>query len=134
MEELQIRILNYIDRWITLRENNISITEYCEDVNAKTVAIYGYGKLGRHLLWELQNNGFLVPWIMDKRYDEIKLKDDSIKILPPLEIKEIPAVDMIIVTALSDFREIEAELSKHTECIIVSIDDIIERIEEKNRS
>lgn len=133
MEETQKQILICLDKWMTLRERKITITDYCKHKNAYKIAIYGYGKIGRHLLYELQQNGFLVAWIMDQRAENIKLNAENIKILAPDGFDTLPEADMVIVTVLDDFRSIEAFLCKYTEMPVVPFYELFDRVWEKNK-
>lgn len=131
MEEKLRKLLKFMDEWMSLREQGITLTRYCKERNVKSVGVYGYGKLGRHLIWELENEDFHIPWIMDQRCDAIKIVNKDCKMLSPTEMTHMPAVDIIIVTALEDYYRIEAQLCKYTKTEVVSIEQILTFIQEK---
>ena len=125
MEEKNKKILGYLDKWTGLREQGITLTKYCRDRKAENIGVYGFGRLGRHLVWELENEGFTVPWIMDKRYDVISINNKKCRLLSPEEMGSIKDVDMIIVTALEEYYSIEAQICRHTNVEVISIEQIL---------
>ena len=125
MSEKQQRILNCIDKWMGLREQGVSLTKYCKDRDINAVGVYGYGRLGKHLVWELKNEGFCVPWIMDNRRDSISLKYEECRLLLPDEAEQIKGEDIVIVTAIDDYYDIEAKLCKYTNVEVISLEQLI---------
>ena len=131
MYNKQKDILYCLDKWMELREQGITLTQYCKERDAVRIGVYGYGKLGRHLVWELENENFFVSWIMDQRYNCIRLENQQIKILSPSEMLNVEEVDMIIVTALEDYYDIEAELCRYTDVEVISIKEILKSLIEE---
>lgn len=125
MNGKQQRMLYCLDKWMRLREQGITITEYCKERNAKLIGIYGYGRLGKHLVWELENQNLCIPWIMDRRYDDIHIDNKGCSLLSPDDRVHIQNVDMIIVTAIEDYYDIEARLSRFTNVEVMSLEQLI---------
>lgn len=72
-----------------------TIVYYLKEMGVKTIAIYGYGFLGKILYKELQSTEITVDYIIDKR----KIIDADIKIVEPES--EWPPVDAIIISPLA---------------------------------
>ena len=129
MVEKYYRIAKCIDRWLTMEENNTGIKSYCLDNNISTVGVYGYGIIGRHLTWLLENEKIEVKWIMDKR--NLNKDKININVIGIDEISIVP-VDIIIVTAINDYDRIENQLCKKTTIPVISFEAVIDEIENFN--
>lgn len=108
------------DRWLQIRQEGKSLTEYFQQHNYKSVAIYGMKELGERLYDELNGSGIMIPYIIDRNADEIYADVDVVKPDDRLE-----PVDVIVVTAITFFDEIEKMLSKKVSCPIISLEDIL---------
>lgn len=128
MEEKNKKILRYMDKWMELREQGITLTKYCRDRKVQFVGVYGFGRLGRHLVWELENEGFTVSWIMDRRCEIITIENKEYRLLSPEEMELVKNADMIIVTALEDYYNIEAQICKYTSVEVISIEQILDML------
>lgn len=124
-------IAKCMDIWMNLRENNNSINEYFKLREIQKVGIYGYGILGRHLIWEIEQSGGLinVEWILDKRADSITTL--HYPVYQPDRIATIDSPELIVVCAINDFEEIEAFISEQTRVPIISLDSIIKECNRK---
>ena len=108
------------NRWIQLKQDGISLAEYFHDQHYKTVAIYGMKELGERLYDELTNSNISVAYVIDKNADSIYA---DVNVVTP--DSELDTVDVIVVTAIYYFDEIEEMLSKKVSCPIVSLKDIL---------
>lgn len=101
------------------------ITE-CYEV---AVAVYGAGELCIHLLRDLEKAGVLCSGIFDRndRLDEIA----GVKISHDLEsfLREIRGAEVIVVTAVFAYDEIEGLLKEKTDIKIMSLEEIVEGME-----
>lgn len=111
------------DQWLRIRQEGKTLVEYFEKNDYKTVAIYGMKELGERLYDELENTGIEVRYIIDKNADAIYADVDVVT--PDDELKP---VDVIVVTAIYYFDEIEENLSDKVDCPIVSLEDILYEI------
>ena len=111
---------NMLNQWLYLKQNDKSITKYFEDNNYKSIAIYGMGEMGSRLYDDLRNSDISVKYAIDKKavgtYEDLVVYD--------LE-DEFEDVDVIIVSAVSAFDEIEDELSDKVKCPIISLEDVV---------
>ena len=108
------------DRWLSIRQEGRTLVEYFEKQNYKTVAIYGMKELGERLYDELEGSGITVRYIIDKNAD---LLYADVDVVTPDE--KLDPVDVIVVTALYYFNEIEEMLSERVDCPIISLEDIL---------
>lgn len=111
------------DQWLRIRQEGKTLVEYFERENYKTVAIYGMKELGERLYDELEGSGITVRYIIDKNADSIYADVDVVTPDDTLE-----PVDVIVVTALYYFDEIEELLSEKVDCPVISLEDILYEI------
>lgn len=108
------------NQWLQLRQEGKSLVEYFKRNNYKTAAVYGMKELGQRLCNELKGSGVTVVYAIDKNADSIYADMD---IVTPDE--ELVPVDVIVVTAITYFDEIEEELAEKVDCPIISLEDIL---------
>ncbi len=107
-------------KWLEIEQKGHSICSYFTESGYKTIAIYGMKELGERLYDELQGSGITVKYVIDKNADSIYADVD---VVTPDEALE--PVDVIVVTALYYFDEIEEMLSEKVDYPIVSLEDIL---------
>lgn len=115
-----MKMVKILDYWLKLKEDKKDIAKFLEKMGYDNIAIYGIGYLGKHLVDELNKSELNLNYIIDKKIDRI---EENIKIYKPNDI--LPKVDIIIVTAITEFDKIFDELEKKMECPVVSLEDII---------
>lgn len=108
------------DQWLRIRQEGKTLAEYFERNDYKTIAIYGMKELGERLYDELQDSGVTVRYAIDKNADSIYADVDVVT--PDDELEQ---VDVIVVTALYYFDEIEEMLSEKVDYPVVSLEDIL---------
>lgn len=113
---------NLLIEWLKIHQEGKTLVSYFEKNNYKTVAIYGMKELGERLFEEFKASEIEVKYAIDKNSDvyaevEVLNTEDA-----------LPAVDVIVVTAIHYYDEIKEMLSKRTQCPIVSLEDIIYEI------
>lgn len=113
---------NLLNDWMDIRDRGGNIFDR---YNYSSVAIFGAGRMCKHLLSDLKKTQIQCRRIYDKN-DELNEVND-IPILHDLEeyLDSINGVDAIIVTPVSDYIEIEALLKNKTILKIVSLDEMI---------
>lgn len=110
--------MNCLDRWMGLLENGISLDKWILSNGYKTIGVYGYGIMGRHLIDQLSKSEVKVAFVIDQQKGKFYLdvpvigKDDT-----------IPECDVIIVSAFYFFDEIKNRLS--TDVKIISLHTIL---------
>ncbi len=118
-------ILLCMDRWMSLREQKVTIMSYFKNRGLNSIGVYGYGRLGRHLVWELENEGYHIPWIMDQRYSVINIDNKECLLLSPDDMSHLGEAELIIVTALEDYYDIEVKLCRAASVEVISLEQII---------
>lgn len=108
------------DQWLQVRQEGKTLVEYFTKNGFKTVAVYGMKELGERLCDELKGSEVTVSYAIDKNADSIYADVD---VMTPEEA--LPEVDVIIVTAITYFDEIEEMMCKKVDCPIVSLEDIL---------
>lgn len=113
--------LNFLDRWMLLRENGIKIEfGFCRK-KINTILIYGYGIIGKHLLRELADSGITVMGIIDQK----NVFAPQIDSYTP--DKELPKADAIIVTSFYYLEEIKNALKENKVTMpVISFEEILD--------
>lgn len=111
---------NMLNQWLMLKQEGKNLETYFNDMNYKTIAIYGMGEMGNRLYDELKDSSVKVLYAIDKEagstYSEIDV----------YEVEDsLPEVDAVVVTAIFAYEEIEDVLSEKVDCDIVSLEDIV---------
>lgn len=109
------------DNWLILNERGDTLEQFFKGKNIKEIAVYGYGKIGRHLVAQLSDSNIHINYVIDKRKDSM-IADN----IPCYQLSDhLPAVDAIVVTPICEFSEIRNKLRKVTSTEIISMEDII---------
>lgn len=114
-----------LDLWMECREEDRSVAAWLRAQGIANIAIYGLGMLGRHLLWELEKEGYPVCYSIDRQQEgwPSDLKVYSLD-------DELPAADAVIVTVMYDFNRIQTILSKKRTWKIWALDEVLDRMKE----
>lgn len=112
-----LRILNC---WFMNYQKGNRIGKYLSERGYRKVAIYGLGMLGERLYQELLDSEIEVAYGMDRRI---------FSGFAGLEIVQSPdmskEVDAVIITAVTDFTYIAADLAEKLSCPLISLEDVI---------
>lgn len=108
------------DQWLQIRQEGKTLVEYFTKNGYKTVAVYGMKELGERLCDELKGSDVTVSYAIDKNADTIYADVDMVT-----PDDELAPVDVIVVTAITYFDEIEDMLSEKVDCPIISLEDIL---------
>jgi len=111
---------NLLNQWLMIKQEGKNLEQFFLDKNYHSIAIYGMGEMGNRLYEELKGTSIEVKYAIDKNagktYSElevVELEDDLKK------------VDVIVVSAVFAFDEIEVELSEKMDCPIISLEDVV---------
>lgn len=113
-------ITGLYERWMRLKTRSGGVFTFIRDNEFKKVAVYGMGTLGRSLCDELAYNGIEIVYIMD-RDKNVRYREYPCYTMQD----ELPEADVIIITPITSFEEIQAGLAKQVDCPLLSLDDII---------
>jgi len=114
------RMLKVYSYWLMHKG---SYAEYLNRLGVRKVIVYGIGYLGKSLVDELNDSNVKILYALDRNPAETV---SGLKIVTPTAIKE--GADMVIITAIANFKEIKKEIEKYVNCPIVSIEDVVYRI------
>lgn len=111
----------FLDNWLTCKEQNYSFGDYISKNNIQTVAIYGMGKIGKHLKYELEKAGIEIAYVIDEGENIIYSKETRYNLRDAL-----PLVDLVIVTPMEEFEEIKNKILDNNKMLhVISVDEII---------
>ena len=115
-----LRLFLLANRWIKVKQDGLRLGDFIDKLGYRTVAIYGMGELGITLINEFGENGASLLYGIDRNASLIHA---SIDIRKPDD--DWMPVELIIVTAVSEFNEIEITINKKINCAILSLEDIL---------
>lgn len=109
-----------LNQWLMLKQKGILLEEYFLKKGYGTIAIYGMGEIGNRLYDELINTNIVIKYGIDKSnsnpYNSLEIKNiDS----------ELEPVDIVVVSAVYDYYDIEELLKSKVDIPIVSLESII---------
>ncbi|MDF2802136.1 MAG: hypothetical protein K0S61_2039 [Anaerocolumna sp.] len=111
---------NLLNEWLILKQSGKSLESYFIANEYNTIAIYGMGEVGLRLYEELKDSSICIRYAIDKNDTQTYPELDVLEIDDALE-----EVDVIVVSAIFAFDEIENELKKRVNYPIVSLDEVI---------
>ena len=112
---------NLLDRWMTSKEQDYQFTKYFCENNLQSVAIYGMGKIGKHLKYELKKAGIMISYVIDEGETVIYGKEEHYTLKD-----DLPMVDTVIVTPIHEYEEIRKRiLNNNSKLKVVSVERII---------
>lgn len=107
-------------QWVALKQEGRNLKEYFEANEYKTIAVYGMKELGELLVEELKDSGITVQYVVDK--DVSNIVTDLPKHTPDDKLEE---VDVMVVTAVYYYQDIEEKMSENVDFPIISLEDIV---------
>lgn len=118
-----LELYKVMGQWIEAAQNEQFMAEWLRQNKYTTVGIYGMSLIGERLYVELMDRGIQVAYGIDRLSRDYL---DGIKVYKP--DAELPQVDAIIVTAVSDYKEIKEQLEKKVKCPVLSFRDILDEL------
>ena len=112
---------NVLNNWLKIKNMNRSFQTFFDCNYIKTVAIYGMGELGKRLYEELKLLNVDVLYGIDKNAKNLII--DGLDIIT-LE-DSLPKVDIIIITPVHYFEEIEKDILKKGDYNLVSLEEMV---------
>lgn len=114
-----------LQRWLSIKLENITFAESLANRGIYSVAIYGMGYLGCCLFDELEYSNVEIKYVMDK---DIGYADDILKVVRIDE--KLPEVDAIVVTVLGDISAICNRIKRNGCYRIISLKELLDWCEE----
>ncbi|MDE7131957.1 MAG: hypothetical protein K2O65_09200 [Lachnospiraceae bacterium] len=109
-----------MNQWVKIKQDNKSVSKYLEEQGFKNIAIYGMSYAGETLYNELKGTKINVEYGIDRNPGTIYT---DLNVVSPDD--DLQDVDVVIVTAITYFDEIEEMLSEKMNCPIFSLEDIL---------
>lgn len=113
-------IMQMFNQWLINRQEGKNLAKFFEVNGYKSIAVYGMSYLGERLVDELKGSIIEVKYTIDKNAENI---------FADMEVKhpedDLPEVDVVVVTAVYNFDEIENELSRLVNCPVISLEDVL---------
>lgn len=107
-------------KWLEIRQNRHSLSEYFEQNNIHNIAIYGMGALGCRLYDELEGSNVRVRYLIDKNPNGMdRIFDFS------LLNKERLDVDAVVVTVVSLEEKIICEIREYGYTNVIGLSEVI---------
>lgn len=112
--------------WFCLCNQGMSAAFFLRSRGVKTVAVYGYGYLGRALLEDLEHGHVKVSYVIDKNAGFLHLDKKCCTMEDRLE-----AVDAVVVTLVSDEEKIVQCIKRKLNAEVFLLEDIIADLSKK---
>lgn len=111
-----------LNQWLVFKQAGIGLDKILKEQNIKTVAIYGMGIMGRHVLRELISSDIVIKYGLDnKKMTPI----DGIPVKSLREELEIPDLIINSVLKIPDKENIEKEIQEVVGCRVISLDTLL---------
>lgn len=124
LNEKNDAILKVFSKWMNIKNQGKSLSDFFRANGYNSIAVYGMHYLGECLVNELKDTDVQVKYAIDRNADYI---EGDIAIVRPEE--KLKSVDVVVVTAIYFFDEIEEMLYEKVDCPIISLEDIIYELE-----
>lgn len=123
MSDKHLALYLMMNQWVKVKQEGKSLASYFEEKGYREIAIYGMSYAGEALVRELEGTGIRVKYGIDAKAVNIYT---DIEVVTPDDVNE--EVDVIVVTPITFFDEIEIKLSEKVNCPIISLEDILDEI------
>lgn len=111
---------NLLNKWLINKNQQKKLEYFFYKNNYTTIAIYGMGELGKNLFYELKDSKIKIKYVIDKN------KSTIISDLHVIDIEDkYEKVDVIVVTAISEFDKIKEELNRKVMYPIISLEEVV---------
>lgn len=112
-----------LNHWLYIKEKNVDFSDYFKKYNYNTIAIYGMGKLGKHLYNELNHGEIQVSFGIDQNseYCDCEIKVYTLN-------QQMPEVDAVVITIIDQYAEIGRLLSGKLNCSMITIEEILQEL------
>ena len=112
-------MFNIMHLWKEISEKGHSISEYFLSRNYRRIAIYGKGKIGRHIEKEVIKSGIEVAYYIDRN----EMLQDGISCIGPQSI--LPQCDCVVISVIDGMSNVKNALNESFAGDIKSITDVI---------
>lgn len=124
MSDKHLALFLMMNKWVKIKQEGKNLVSYFEKKGYKRIAIYGMSYAGETLIEELRGTDVQVAYGIDKNANSIYSEIDVSSVEDSLG-----DVDVVVVTAITFFEEIEQVLKTKVNCPIVSLEDILDSMQ-----
>lgn len=110
-------------QWVSIKQESKNLADYFEKKGYRKIAVYGMSYMGDVLIDELKDTNIQVAYGIDKNASSIYSEIDVLTMGD-----ELAEVDVVVVTAITFFDEIEQTLSKKMDCPIISLEEVLSEV------
>ncbi len=115
------KYFNLLDKWLLRKERKENFFDSLKQNGIKSAAIYGVGKIGKHLKHELEKEGIQVQFVIDEGENMIHEEDEHYNLRDKL-----PLADVVIVTPIDEFEEIKGRILNNNKFLkVISAEEFI---------
>lgn len=114
--------------WLNLLESGADLSAFFELRQCRKIAVYGVADFGKLLQKELDRiGGVQIVYFMDRNAESCR-RMGSVPVYLPEELPAAPEVDLMVVTAIAAFSNVNKLLLQiKPELPVVSLNEIIDR-------
>lgn len=112
-----------LHNWLCLKENAVDFSTYFKKYGYQSIAIYGMGKLGMHLLCEMRGSDVEVRFGIDENNGDIICEKD---VYNPNH--RMPEADAVVITIIGHYSEIAQKLRKNMDCPMIALEEIMQEL------
>lgn len=118
------KMFDVLNKWMNAKIAGSDVEKYLKKKGYINIAVYGMSNLGQTLINDLEDSSISIKYGIDR---DAEVYWDTFPIITPDEVEKynFDEVDAVVVTAISFFEDIRAQLSKELKCPIISLKDII---------
>lgn len=120
MSEKHLELYLMMNQWVKIKQEGKNLAAYFKENGYRKIAIYGMSHVGKTLINELKGTEIEVAYGIDKK---INGNCTDINIVSADEV--LDNIDVVVVTAITFFDEIEDMLLSKVDCPIIALDDIL---------
>lgn len=120
MSDKHLALFRMMDKWVQVKQEGKNLASYFEKNGYKKIAIYGMSYAGKTLVSELRDTDIRVAYGIDKNAGSIYSDVEIVSMDEKLD-----EVDVVVVTAITFWDEIEEKLSAKINCPIISLEDVL---------
>ncbi|WP_051650337.1 glycoside hydrolase family 99-like domain-containing protein [Selenomonas sp. AB3002] len=113
-------VINALSQWLRINEKGEEVRSFFYRNKYRRIAIYGGGRLGKHLIANLVGSDVEIKYIIDK--------NKSLKICsyPTFTLEDkLPPVDAVVITPIGMYEALRSELRKYVDYDTVSLEYIL---------
>ena len=112
--------IDMLNQWLILKHSGCFLDKQLKEKDINSIAIYGMGINGRHLVREMENGVITISYGIDVKINK------PYKNIPILKLnKEMETVDAVINTVNYDKQNIINKLCEYYTCPILNLDELI---------